>query len=143
MKTLSGISIVLVLLILNAFTQNINPKVEESEESSFEVYSVHELEVKPDVDLKEFEAFVMKEITPIYNNMEGQQLFLVKGDRGMRTNKYAIILTFNSIDDRNRIYPPSGEFVGDFGSDDIWDKFDSMLINGLGTAHTDYVIVSH
>jgi hypothetical protein len=143
MKTLSGISIVLVFLILNAFTQNINSKVEESAETSFEVCSVHELEVKPDVDLKEFEAFVMKEITPIYNNMEGQQLFLVKGDRGMRTNKYAIILTFKSIDDRNRIYPPSGEFVGDFGSDDIWDKFNSMLINGLGKAHTDYVIVSH
>ncbi len=143
MKTLSGISIVLVFLILNAFTQNINSKVAESEESSFEVYSVHNLEVKPDVDLKEFETFVLKEIAPIYNKMEGQHLSLVKGDRGMRTNKYAIILTFDNIEDRNRIYPPSGEFVGDFGSDAIWDKFGSMLIIEMGEAHTDYVIVSH
>jgi hypothetical protein len=141
MKTLNGIAFVLALLLLSAYTPNNKSKIENFEESTFEVYSIHELEIKPDVDPKEFETFVMKEIAPIYNNMKGQNLTLVKGDRGLRTGKYAIILTFESIEDRNRIYPPSGEFVGDFGSEDIWDKFGSMLIKGLGEAHTDYVHV--
>ena len=143
MKILSGFVIVLALVAMYAFTSNVESKVEKSQEPTFEVYAIHDLEIKPGVDLKEFETFVMKEIAPIYNKMEGQHLSLVKGDRGMRTNKYAIILTFDNIEDRNRIYPPSGGFVGDFGSDAVWDKFDSMLITGLGEAHTDYVIVSH
>ena len=143
MKTLNGIAIVLALLLLSAYAPNNTSKIEKLEESTFEVYAIHELEIKPDVDSKEFETFVMKEIAPIYNKMKGQNMTLVKGDRGLRTDKYAIILTFESLEDRNRIYPPSGDFVGDFGSEAIWDKFGSMLINGLGEASTDYVHVVH
>ncbi len=143
MKTLTVIAIPLVLLLTNAFAPYDESKVEKYEKSTSEVYSVHDIEIKQDVDSKEFEAFVMNELAPIYNKMKGQQLILVKGDRGVRTNKYAIILTFESIEDRNRIYPPSGEFVGDFGGEEVWDKFDSMTSTGLGVAHTDYVIVAH
>ena len=143
MKTLRGISIVLAFLMLNAYTPNVESKVEKSEESTFEICSIHELEIKSDVDLKEFETFVMTELAPIYNKMKGQKFILVKGDRGVRTDKYAIILTFESIEDRNRIYPPSGGFVGDFGSEVIWDKFGSMVINGIGAVHTDYVKMVH
>ena len=108
-----------------------------------EVISVHDITIKPGINEKEFEAFVMNELAPIYNKMKGQNLILAKGDRGIRTNKYAIILTFESIEDRNRIYPPSGEFVGDFGGDSLWNKFDSMVDDGLGKSHTDYVKVAH
>jgi len=143
MKTLSGIAIGLALLMLNAYTPNVETKVDKSEESTFEVYSIHELEIKPDVDSKEFETFVMNEIAPIYNKMKGQNFTLVKGDRGLRTDKYAIVLTFESLENRNRIYPPSGDVVGDFGSEALWDKFGSMLNKGLGEAFTDYVYVVH
>lgn len=142
MKKLSGIIVVLALLMLNAFTLNTESAKEKSEESSFEVYAIHELEIKPEVDLKEFEKFVMKEIAPTYNRMKGQHFTLVKGDRGIRTGKYAIVLTFESLEDRNRIYPPSGELVGDFGSDVIWEKFGSMLTVQLGTKHTDYIKIT-
>ena len=138
MKTLSIIFIIVTATFVNIYAQE-----PESKSSETEACAIHELEVKTDVDLQEFEAFVMKEIAPIYNKMKGQKFLLVKGDRGMRTNKYAIILTFKSIKDRNRIYPPSGELVGDFGSEATWDKFGSMLINGMGEAHTDYVLVVH
>jgi hypothetical protein len=143
MKILSGFVIVLALVAMYAFTSNVESKVEKSQEPTFEVYAIHDLEIKPGVDLKEFETFVMKEIAPIYNKMEGQKLVLVKGDRGLRTSKYAILLTFDSLEDRNRIYPPSGGLVGDFGSDALWDKFSSMLSNRMGETHTDYVKVSH
>ncbi len=143
MKTLTVIPIAFVLLMINAFTPNDESKVEKPDKSTLEVYSIHDIEIKPEVDLKEFETFVMNELAPIYNKMKGQKLILVKGDRGIRTDKYAIILTFESLEDRNRIYPPSGEFVGDFGGDDIWDKFSSMVTTGLGESHTDYVKVVH
>ncbi len=72
---------------------------------------------------------------------KGQEFTLVKGDRGIRTNQYAFIITFKSIEDRDRIYPPSGDMVGDFGDDAIWDKLNSMA--KVFYAHTDYVKVKH
>lgn len=143
MKLIAGITIGLALVLLNAFTPVAEPVPEAPMGQAFEVYAIHEIEVKPDVDLKEFENFVLTEIAPIYNKMKGQHCTLVKGDRGMRTNLYAIILTFKTIEDRDRIYPPSGIYTEDFGSDELWEKFNAMLINGIGTVHTDYVSVVH
>lgn len=139
MKNLSIFIVALFLFFLiGAFMEN----GEKENAAEFEVVSVHDITVKQGVNEKEFETFVINELAPIYNKMEGQNLTLVNGDRGIRTNKYAIILTFKSIQDRDRIYPPSGEFVGDFGADSIWVKFDSMVDDGLGKHHTDYVKVA-
>ncbi len=143
MKNLMVFSILLAFLMINACTQKVETKVEKPKESTLEVYSIHEIEIKANVDTTEFETFIMKELAPIYNKMKGQKMLLVKGDRGIRIDKYALILTFESIEDRNRIYPPSGEFVGDFGDDSVWEKFDSMTTDGLGVAHTDYVKITH
>jgi hypothetical protein len=143
MKTFISISIVLTFVVINACTPDDDSKGVKSKESTFEVCAIHDLEVKPDADLKEFEAFVMNEIIPIYNRMQGQTMILAKGDRGIRTGEYSLIITFESLEDRNRIYPPSGEFVGDFGDDTVWDKFNSMVVGGIGSKHTDYVKVIH
>ena len=141
MKTLNRIATLLIVGLLVAFTGTYEVIVDEKKQPTFEVCSIHELEVKENIDLKAFETFVMDEIAPIYNNMKGQKFTLVKGDRGVRTNKYAIVLTFDSLEDRNRIYPPSGGLVGDFGSDATWAKFDTMINKGMGETHTDYVAV--
>lgn len=139
MKNISIIAVALICFFL------IGALVESDHDNGgeFEVLAVHAIKLNADVNETEFEAFVMNELAPIYNNMEGQRLTLVKGDRGVNTNSYAIILTFESIEDRNRIYPPSGEFVGDFGDDSTWDKFNSMVEEGFGSHHTDHVKVVH
>ena len=93
MKTLIVSSIVLGFLMINACTQQVETKIEQPKVSTSDVYAIHELELKTDVDAKEFESFVIKELAPIYNKMKGQKLYLVKGDRGIRTNKYALLLT--------------------------------------------------
>ncbi len=142
MKTLAKISILIVFFIANGFTTEDDSKVEKPEEPKIEVFAVHELELNPEVNAKEFEAFVLKEITPIYKKMKGQKFNLVKGDRGVRAGKYSIILTFESVEDRDRIYPPSGGFVGDFGEESMWEKFRSMTKGLDGTALTDYVKVN-
>ncbi len=140
MKNLSFVVAALFLIFLiGAFTENF----EKEDVAESEVISVHDITLQPGVEEKEFETFVMNELAPIYDNMKGQKLTLAKGDRGIRTNKYAIILTFESIEDRDRIYPPSGGFVGDFGADSIWNKFDSLVDDGLGKHHTDYVKVAY
>ena len=105
------------------------------------VVAIHDVELLPNQDAKAFETFVLKEIKPIYDKMKGQSFSLVKGDRGNRTNQYAFILSFTSIEDRDRIYPPSGDIVGNFGDDAIWDKLDAMA--KVFHSHTDYVKIVH
>jgi hypothetical protein len=135
-----------VLAILLFFIFNLNAQENQSEpatsmSSSPEVVAIHDVELLPGQDAKEFELFVLQKIAPIYKKMNGQTFTLVKGDRGNRANQYAFILSFNSIEDRDRIYPPSGDPVGDFGDDAIWDKLNSMA--KVFYSHTDYVKVSH
>ena len=79
MKTLIGVIITILLLVVVAFTQ----KSSNQEVKTNEVYSVHDLELKDGVDEKEFEAFVLKEIAPFYSKLKGQDCYLVKGDRGV------------------------------------------------------------
>jgi hypothetical protein len=133
MKTLVRISFLLLVFVSTLNAQDVQSKLG--------VVAVHELELLPGVDAKEFEAFVLEKIIPVYANMKGQHAMLAKGDRGMRSSKYALVLTFDSLEDRNRIYPPSGDIVGDFGEDAIWEKLISMT-NGIGEAFTDYVKVN-
>lgn len=140
MKTVSRMSILLVFIIMNACTEKVETKAEMVKDVT--VFAIHELDLMPDVNGKDFEAFVLKEVAPIYNKMKGQKLNLVKGDRGVRTGKYAIILTFESVADRDGIYPPSGGFVGDFGEDALWEKFYSMATGLDGTVFTDYIKVN-
>ena len=133
MKTLARISFLLLFFIMTANAQDVK--------SELVVVAIHELELMPGVDAKAFEAFVSEKIIPVYNKMKGQKVMLAKGDRGLRSEKYALILTFDSIEDRDRIYPASGELVGDFGEEAMWEKFISMA-KGMGDTHTDYVIVT-
>ncbi len=147
MKLLSKVTMLLAIILLSACKENVKAKeiveteVIELKQIPFQVIAVHDIEVKSDIDLVEFETFVKNEIAPIYQNMKGQYFSLVKGDRGMRTNNYSVILTFDSLEDRDRIYPPSGELVGDFGPDETWEKFAAMLDKQLGESHTDYIKV--
>ncbi len=138
MKTLARITF-LLFFILNLNAQDYQSEFMTILGATPEVVAIHDVELLAGTDAKEFEAFVLNNIAPIYNKMKGQQFSLVKGDRGIRANLYAFIISFKSIEDRNRIYPPSGELVGDFGEDALWDKLNSMA--KVFYAHTDYVKV--
>ena len=138
MKTLARITF-LLFFILNLNAQDYQSEFKTIIGTTPEVVAVHDVELLAGSDAKEFETFVLNKVAPIYNKMERQQFTLVKGDRGIRTNQYAFIMTFKSIEDRNRIYPLSGELVGDFGEDAIWDKLNSMA--KVFYSHTDYVKV--
>ena len=140
MKSLAKIYF-LFFFIINLNAQDFQSEIVPFIDSTPEVIAIHDVELLPYTVAKEFEAYVLNKIAPIYNKMKGQKFSLVKGDRGNRTSQYAFIITFESIEDRNRIYPPSGGFVGDFGEDAIWDKLNSMA--KVFYSHTDYVKVIH
>ena len=82
---------------------------------SQQVIAVHPIELKENVEPQEFEQFINAEIAPICDKIKGLQFMLAKGDRGSRINKYAIILTFSTLEDRNRIYPHGKESPEDWG----------------------------
>lgn len=140
MKNLIGFSIVLLIFMMNACSYTI----EKEKDQPSEVICIHDLQIKPGVNVKEFEIFVMNEIAPLYNQMKGQHLFLAKGDRGIRNGQYSIIITFTSIEDRDRIYPLDIGFSEEFtkimeGKEKMWEKFNSMAEGFDGMHNTDYV----
>ena len=140
MKSLAVVTL-LLFFNFNLMAQENQSDLTKLMSPSPAVVAIHDVELLPNQDAKAFESFVLNEIKPIYNKMKGQSFSLVKGDRGNRANQYAFILSFTSIEDRDRIYPPSGDIVGDFGDDAIWDKLNAMA--KVFYSHTDYVKVVH
>lgn len=125
-----------------------NQGVENKEITDLEIISIHDLKLKPGVDENEFETFVMNEIAPIYDQMKGQYFSLGKGYVGQRAGKYSIIITFESVDDRNRIYPLDVGFSEEFhkameGKDAMWKKFRTMAEGFDGVVVTDYLKVDY
>ena len=131
----------LVLVILTTFTSY---NIIGQNSKTFQVVAIHEVKLKDNVDTEEFENHIFTKIAPVYNRIEGQHFKLVKGDRGNRTNMYAIVLTFDSLEDRNRIYPEGKDSPVDWGEDEIWEKLRSMTVE-LFTypKFTDYVEVTN
>ena len=114
------------------------------------VFGLHELELKPGVNEKEFETFVTDEVTPLYQRVPGQVAYLMKGDRGERTGKYALVIEIESLEVRDRIYPPKGdswELSEEFeqaleDTGPIRDKLATFVVVDFPGIFTDYVMVT-
>jgi len=146
MKTLTGISIALLIFMMNACNMKVESEVDKPEESTWKVLAIHELKMKSGVDEKSFETFVMSEIAPLYRQIEGQDLFLVKGDEGIRAGQYSIIITFTSLEELKSTYLPDGSISEEFekileGSDELWNSFELMADGFDGKEFTNYVKV--
>ncbi len=139
MKQIKKITLLLIFL-----TTLVSSNLLAQASKTFQVVAVHEVELKDNVDTKEFENHVFTKIAPIYNRVEGQHFQLVKGDRGSRTNMYAFVLTFDTLEDRNRIYPEGKDSPVDWGEDEIWEKLRSMTVELFTYQNfTDYVEVGN
>ena len=148
MKNVTVFFISLALLFITACTQQADSNIEAKKDLTFEVMGVHEIELKPEVNEKEFETFVIDKIIPLYQKLEGQDGYLVKGDRGNRTGKYSLVITFDSTETRDRIYPDSGELSEEFqrvyeASESLWTKLDTYAVEGVAAKFTDYEKIAH
>ena len=140
MKKIIGISIVFTLLMMTACDQNFR----DAKSSDFEIISLHDVKLKPGVDEKEFEDYVMNVVAPLYRKMKGQDLFLGKGYVGQRKGQYSIFITFTTVEERNNIYPLSGGFSDEYfkateGHEGWYEKFQSMADGFDGVIVTDYI----
>jgi len=139
--TLTISFVILVLSSASGCAQDENPNA-----SKQMVIAVHQFILNDGIDEKEFKAFVLDEVLPLYNAVEGQTAYLMKGDRGLRTGMYSMVLVFPDVEARNRIYRPEGGYSEDFekifeGADALFEKMDDFIVGDPWVRHTDYVNV--
>jgi len=94
------------------------------------VIMVNEIELKPGVRPEEFERFVIEELSkaPL---LPGEQVAVFKVDRGERTGKYAMHVTLESVEMRDRYWPGAGvsspeldRWWAEHGA--LWDRLFTM-----------------
>jgi hypothetical protein len=108
--------------------------------------AIHPFELKDGVDETAFKTFLINEILPMYKAVQGQEARLIKGDRGLRTGKYALMITFDDVAKRNEIFPPEGGMSEELqkatsGRDEAWAKLSEFVQGNMWDAHTDYFVV--
>ena len=108
------------------------------------VFSIHEIELHPGVDPVEFERFVTESAYP---DMPGTKTYYLKGYRGQRNGKYAIMAETESIERFLQIFPTEAWFSEEarqyFESEALKRHFARWgeLGSGPGAAYTDYVVI--
>ena len=140
------IAVMISIVVLVFYSAGGNAQDENPNASKQMVIAVHQFILNDGTDEKEFEAFVLNEILPLYNALEGQTAYLMKGDRGLRTGMYSMVLVFPDVEARNRIYLPEGGYSEDFeksfeGTDALFEKMDDFVVGNPWVNHTDYVNV--
>jgi hypothetical protein len=68
------------------------------------VYGIHEIELHPGVDEKSLVKFFNQEFAKVYADA-GWKMMLLKGDRGQRAGKYAVLFEIKSREERDRWTP--------------------------------------
>jgi hypothetical protein len=107
------------------------------------VIAVRELELKTGVTEATFERFVREEYLPAWN-VPGMRVRIMKGDRGSRAGLYLHLFEFESVETRDRYFPPP---EGSGASDEfrryaqslapVIEKLWSLAV--LPSGYTDYV----
>jgi hypothetical protein len=111
------------------------------------VLGMHNVELKPGVNEKEFEEFMCNQMLPIYRMVPGQTVHLLKADRGERSGKYLVLIELESAARRDQIYPMEGSVSEDVQKlignvDPIWEKMATFVQEFPDPGYTDYAMVS-
>ena len=112
------------------------------------VFGIHELELRPGVTPEQFDQFVRDEVArapaqPVWT------IHVLKGDRGTRDGKFAVLIEIESVETRDRLFPDSGgepspeaqQYLA--SSNTLMEKW-STLATAPGdpaTVWTDYAVV--
>jgi hypothetical protein len=108
------------------------------------VFSIHEMELHPGVDPAEFEHFVAESS---YTDMPGTKTYYLKGYRGQRSGKYAVMAECESFERFLQIFPDEGGFSEEarqyFESEALKRHFArwGQLASGPVVVYTDYVLI--
>src|SRR3954453_1395775 len=108
------------------------------------VFSIHEIELHPGVDPAEFERFVEDSSYP---DMPGTRTHYLKGYRGERAGKFALLLEIVSIERLVQLYPaeaPSSEEARQYFESEALQKHFArwdQLAEPPGAVFTDYAVI--
>ncbi len=111
-----------------------------------QVLGLHEVELRPGVDPAEYERVFAEEIAAS-TAPPGVNVRLLKGERGVRSGKYLILMELDDVETRDRYFPQPGEESDELGrfmeqhpdTARAWRNATALAL-GHGTV-TDYVVV--
>ena len=71
------------------------------------VYGLHRVRLRPGVEPAEFERFALQELLPALRSVRapGVEFALLHGVRGRETGEYQFMMTFDSVETRDRYFP--------------------------------------
>ena len=113
------------------------------------VFGIHEIDVNPGINEVDFKKFFVNELAPIYKPWK---FMLLKGDRGQRTGKYAVLIEIESVEERDLHSPAPNTFSEEdqrweAEHKDLvealmkkWAKFSTTDI-GMHAEYTDYIVL--
>jgi len=109
------------------------------------VYSVQEIELRPEVDPAEFERMFEAEVAPS-PTLPGLKASLLKGNRGARDGKFLVLLEIEDEETRDRYFPGPGERSEEFRRfmeqhPDTAAAWAKVYSSRLEPVITDYVVV--
>jgi len=87
----------------------VSPAVQGGRSGTGEVVAIREIQLKPGVDIAEFERFAVRTYNPGWEGaVPGMKGYIAKGDRGAQKGSYLLVFIFDSESTRNRIFPKEG-----------------------------------
>lgn len=109
------------------------------------VISIRVLEPAPGATLADYQAF-LQELSERVFKADGWKGYFVRGDRGERSGKFAMVQEFASVEARNRYFPvadaeqppeATAKLMNDFWPDDLSERWQALV--APGDAYTDYI----
>ena len=98
-----SLTVVAVLTLMPALN------AQTSRGAAGEVIAIRELQLKPGVDVAEFERFVRETYNPSWQAaVPGMRGYIAKGDRGQQKGAYVLVFVFDSEKTRDTIFPKEG-----------------------------------
>jgi hypothetical protein len=111
---------------------------------------IHEIELTDEADAVEFERLFAEAATQIPKpEPAGWKTRLLRGDRGERAGRYAILYEIESVEARDRYFPADGQVSEDFNrfqaehpaAAKIWQRLQGLVTVTVGDVYTDYLVV--
>ncbi len=106
---------------------------------------IHEIELTDGADAVEFERLCAEGARQV--ELAGWKTRLLRGDRGERAGKYAILYEIDSPEARDRYFPADGQRSEDLdrfeaehpAAAEIWQRLRGLVTGG--EVYTDYLVV--
>lgn len=108
------------------------------------VIGTHTINVilKDDVTMNQFLDFLENTWKAEIDNLDGITVFILKGDRGVATNKYGFIYYCESLEVRNKYFPVEDETPEEFN--ELYTKLQNEILKyviSMTTEYTDWIVL--